>query len=89
MEFAVHYEGLTEGQGRWVLHVDPAGERLLIADEDGTLHWQAIAESKLIRVHTPDIPVLVMPVQPQQQPGVLVPGTFNNRAMRRNGHDGT
>ena len=67
MHFAVWFEGMPEGQGRWVLAVDGATDRLLIADDDGSLHWHYLDDCKLVRGGTPDNPALVMAVQPQQQ----------------------
>lgn len=80
--FAVWHEGISEGQGTWVLSIDPAGDRLLLSNADGILYWHPLADCKLIKATTPDVPRLVMPVQAQPSPEVLIP----NRAMRRNGH---
>lgn len=67
MEFAVTVEGLDENQGKWVLDVDPARERFLVAHDDGTLHWHLITECKFVRAANPDVPRPVIPMQPQQQ----------------------
>ena len=83
MDFAVTHEGLEEGKGRWVIHVDTERERVLLGDEDMTLYWKDIADCTLFAVHTPSQPTLVMPVQPQQQAGLVT--AQPNRTMRRNG----
>ena len=82
--FAVQTKEMEQGQGTWVLEVDAVGNRLLLADEDGSLHWHDIADCKLIKVKTPDTPVAVIQVVPNQQQ-VIVSGNVPNRAMRRNG----
>ena len=84
IEFAVTFEGIEEGKARWVLVVDPVGERLLLSTEDGSFIWRPIADCKLVRAATPDQPRMMIPVQPQQQSGLIAP--VDNRAMRRNGH---
>ena len=71
IEFAVQIEG--EANGRWVLAVDPAGERLLIANEDRTLRWVPMAECKFLKASTPDVPRLVVPVQGQQPQKIAMP----------------
>ena len=83
--FAVHYEGQEEGQGTWVLEVDCASERLLLANPEGMFFWKNIGDCKLMRIQTPDLPLPVITVQPIQQPQVVIPGAIPNRAMRRNG----
>ena len=65
MDFAVWAEGMPEGTGRWVLAVDD--DRLLLADEDGSLHWHLMADCRLMRAATPDTPRPVMNVNPQPQ----------------------
>lgn len=78
-DFAVRHEGMGEGQGSWVLAVD--GDRLLLADEDGSLHWHALADCKLVKASTPDQPRAVIAVAPQQQ--IVRPPAFG-----RNGRVG-
>lgn len=82
-DFAVHHEGVPEGHGRWVLHVD--GDRLLLSNEDKTLYWKELSECTLFAAHTPSQPTLVMGVQPQQQAGLVM--AEPNRAMRRAGYN--
>ena len=67
MDFAVQVDGAE--QGRWVLAVE--GDRVLITDEENRLQWVDIADCKLLKVATPDMPRLVMAVQPQ--PSIAVP----------------
>lgn len=82
--FAVWHEGLDEGAGTWVLAIDPVGERLLLADEEGAMAWWLQSECKLVKAATPDVPTLVMPVQmPTQQPSIVLADAVPNRAMRR------
>ena len=83
-DFAVHHEGMAEGAGAWVLHVD--GDLLLLASsEGGALYWKDISGCRLVQAHTPSQPTAVVVVQPQQQAGLVV--AEPNRAMRRNGHN--
>lgn len=84
IEFAVHHESMQEDTGQWVLTVDSAGERLLLAEPDGSLVWYPIAECRLFKALTPDLPRMVVAIQPQQQNGLVMPEP--NRQMRRNGH---
>lgn len=86
MPFAVRHEAMEEGQGSWVLAIDPVGDRLLLADPDGSLHWHRLEDCKLVKAQTPDMPTAVIAVQPAGQQQVIVPGNFPNREMRRNGH---
>ena len=85
IEFAVTGDWLEEGQGTWVLAVDPVGDRLLLADADGSLHWHYIADCKLVKASTPDIPRAVILVQPNQPAALTIPSAMPNREMRRNG----
>ena len=87
IEFAVQVSGLTkEGQASWVLDVDPAGERLLLAHEDKTLHWHPMAECLFAKLMPPDAPRAVIPVQPAPVPQIAVPQiAMPNRAERRHG----
>ena len=87
MDFAVRHDALPEGSASWVLAV--SGERLLMADNEGALYWVDAVGCKLARVATPDNPTIVAVVQPTPAaagPGIVIPGVFENREMRRNGH---
>ena len=84
-DFAVHHEGLPEGTGRWVLHVDAANERLLLSGDAKALYWKDMVDCTLFAVHTPSQPTMVMAVQPQQQAGLVT--AQPNRMMRRNGQN--
>lgn len=67
MDFAVWHEGIVEGQGKWVLAIDTVGERFLLGnDEDKSLYWRKIEDCKFVRIETPDVPVKVIALQPQQ-----------------------
>jgi hypothetical protein len=90
LPFSVEVEGVTkEGQGKWVLAVDPEGDRVLLAHDDKTLHWYPMGDC-LFHGTVPPSPVQpVMIVEPQQQgpgpgPSLLVP----NRQTRRHPMDG-
>lgn len=85
INFAVSINGVTaEGQGTWVLAVDPAGERFLIVHEDKTMHWHPMAECTFVKAATPDMPTLVYPVQPKQpEPVTRLAMPVPNRAERR------
>ena len=84
MEFAVKVEGLDdESHARWVLAVDPPGERLLIAHADGALEWVAMTKCRFVKVVSPDVPRLVRVLQTEPQPSIAVPATFAD--MRRGG----
>lgn len=73
--FAVQIEGLTtEEQARWVLAVDPTGERLLIAHEDQSLHWHPMGECKFARMRDPLAVQPVVVATPQGKgPQIVVP----------------
>ncbi len=83
IDFAVHHEGIPEGSGRWVLHVDAAGDRFLLCDENKQVYWVPIASCTFMMAHTPEQPTIVLAVQPNQQNGLVMPEP--NRNMRRNG----
>ncbi len=83
VDFAVWHEGLPEGSGRWVLHVDGPGDRFLMSNEDKTMYWMPIHECTLVMAHTPEQPTMVVAVQPGPQNGLITP--VENRQMRRNG----
>lgn len=85
-DFAVNHEGVPDGQGRWVFHLDAVGERVLLADDEGALYWKPLNECKLAATHTPSQPTIVAVVQPQpQQAGLIMPEP--NRQFRRNGNN--
>lgn len=65
--FAVSVDGLAQAQ--WVLAVE--GDRILVCHEDNSLHWHMMSECRLVRAQTPDQPVTVLPVQPQQK--IVIP----------------
>ncbi len=88
--FAVHHEGMPDitgpdGKpvpgGRWVLDVQ--AERALLYDDDTqAFYWRDLADCKLVRIQTPDMPSIVVPVQPQPQaPGQLVTAPALPRAQ--------
>ncbi len=82
-DFAVHHEGLPEDAGRWVFHVDAAGERVLLVDDDLTFYWKRLDDCTMKLAHTPNQPTMVVAVQAPTQNGLITPEP--NRAMRRNG----
>lgn len=61
LEFAVQVRG--EDIGRWVLAVDPVGDRLLITSDDRTLRWVDIADCKFLKARNLDIPLPVVITQ--------------------------
>lgn len=77
--FAVHHEGIpadADGNpgGRWVLAI--AGNRLLLADNDGKFYWQNMDTCRLFRAHTPDAATLIAPhplAAGPQGPGLVLP----------------
>lgn len=85
LQFSVSVEGLTEeGEGKWVLAVDPVGDQLLLAHNDSTLHWHPMAECTFHSTVPPNAPHPVFVVPPPQaaqsaQPTLAIP----NRATRR------
>lgn len=85
--FAIQAEGITEiDQARWVLEVDPAGERFLVALSDSTFVWVEMGRCKLVKAATPDQPQLVLPVQAQPVGSqVVIPNRAMRRAIPRNG----
>ena len=80
IEFAVKIA--DEATGRWVIAVDPAGERFLVANDDQTFRWVSMATCKLLKAQTPDVPRAVIAVQPQVAPKITLP------AMKFNGGRG-
>jgi len=84
LEFAVSVDGVTEeGKGHWVLAVDPAGERLLIAHQDGSFHWHVMSECKFVKLINPDAPRPVIPIQ--SQPVLALPNRADRRRIGRDG----
>jgi len=81
ISFAVTHPSMPEGQGQWVIAID--GDRLLVSNKDRDLIFLPVSECKLLKVHTPEQPIMVMPVQMEPQNGLAVPEA--NRQMRRNG----
>ena len=96
-EPVLHEDGPDKGkqidldkQGSWVLEVDATdGEgRVLISHPDKTLHWYGMADCKLANIKTPDMPSMVVVVQPQPQNGKIhIAGSMPppNRMERRRG----
>ena len=93
MDFAVTIKGLHEDDqhGAWVLAVD--GDRVLVAhDEDKSLHWHPLKDCTFMKAQTPDQPVMVMSVAPNQQGKIVkassygsINGGDNRMARRRRG----
>ena len=54
-EFAVFVEGIETGP-HWVLGIDPAGERFLIADEKNALKWHPMSKCKFGLILDPAAP---------------------------------
>ena len=85
LPFSVEVKGVTEeGKAKWVLAVDPTGDRLLVVHEDRSLHWHPMAACTFYATVPPDAPRPVMIVEPQGQrqgpgPAIVVP----NRQTRR------
>lgn len=66
-EFAVTVKNVTkEGQCLWVLSI--AGKRLLLAHDDGSLHWHNMDQCKLALFSPPNAPRPVVVVSPQGEP---------------------
>lgn len=81
MEFAVQVKDLdTPGKARWVLGVDPVGERLLITHDDRSLHWVPLQDCKFVKASTPDTPRLVQPVKEARDgPTLAIPSLSQMR----------
>lgn len=77
VRFAVWHEGVPENTGRWVLGIDAPMSRFLLSNDEGGFYWQAMADCRLVRAATPDNPQLVLPVQTQQQGGIVLPNLKN------------
>ncbi len=73
IDFAVQIEG--EEQGRWVLDVDPATDRILVSGDDQQLRWVPFSDCKVIKAANPDTPRPVVMVQPQG-PKLQMPAMF-------------
>ena len=69
MDFAVKFE--DEDVGRWVLFVDPIGERFLIDDPENAFRWVPMANCRLLTAKNPDMPLPVVVVN--QKPKITVP----------------
>ena len=82
MEFAIQLPTDAEGQGHWVLAVDPVGERLLLAGEDKTMQWVPVKDCKFLKARNPDMPQPVIAVQPQAQPTLALPSLRLNGGRR-------
>ena len=67
MDFAVRAPGDPENKGHWVMAVDPAGERFLIAGDDGKFKWVPTDRCQLLKIVSPELPHPVVVVQPQQK----------------------
>ena len=63
IEFAVKIGG--EEEGRWVLAVDPVGEKFLILDDNRAFRWVPMGACTFLKAQTPDVPRAVLAVQPQ------------------------
>ncbi len=73
--FAVQIKGITaEGQARWVLAIDPVGDRLLVSYDDRTLHWHPFDECAFARMADPTAVQPVVVVKPATGNGIVVPG---------------
>jgi hypothetical protein len=85
LPFSVEVEGVTEeGQGKWVLALDIAGDRLLLVHGDKSLHWHPIADCTFHGTFAPGTPQPMVLVQPQGQPQQQGPKLLTpNRATRR------
>ncbi len=73
--FLVTITGVTkEGQGAWVLAVDPVGERILTAlQDDNSLRWYPMADCKFVRLINPEAPLPVIAVQPAPESKIVMP----------------
>lgn len=83
-DFAVAIAGVTkEGQGRWVLAVDPVGGRLLVAYEDKTLHWHDISECRFASMADPTgvQPVVVVKSGPAPLSALQLPPMPNGSGL--------
>ena len=79
LEFAVTVKGITqEKQAKWVLAVDPVGERLLIVHEDKSLHWHPMVDCMFVKAASADMPRAVVIVQPDQPTKLQMPVMRNN-----------
>ena len=88
LPFAVRVAGLDEPDGqtcRWVMAID--GERFLIVNGEGAFEWRPMSDCTFVKAQSPDMPQLVMPVQPQGAPSVMVPSRQIRRELERNGHN--
>ena len=72
MDFAVKVA--DQEQARWVLAVQ--GERFLMVTPEGVFEWVPIADCRFVKAATPDMPRLVLAVQPQPQ--IALPNLSQN-----------
>lgn len=69
LEFAVKVSGLDD-QPRWVLAIDPVGERVLLAyGDDNAFHWHPLSDCTFTNFIPPDQPRPVIVLQPE--PGIV------------------
>ena len=85
IEFAVIVRSFGLGKPKWVLAVDPVGERLLIVHDDQSMYWYPLSVCTFVKAQTPDNPRLVLAVQPQQQPQPVELSRAERRRLGRNG----
>ena len=64
-EFAFQVEGETVG--RWVLAIDPVGDRLLVTNDEKSLLWVELSQCKFLKARNPELPVPVVVVQEPKQ----------------------
>ena len=73
MQFAVQTPADVDaksGKARWVLAVDPVGERFLVVDEDRHFDWVLIHKCQFIKMIDPERPTPVVSVRPKG-PGLV------------------
>ncbi len=74
MQFAVQTPADVEaknGKARWVMAVDPAGERFLVVDETRQFSWVPIDECRFIKMIDPEAPTPIVGVMPQSKSGLV------------------
>lgn len=59
------------GLARWVLAVDPVGERFLVSNSERKFSWVPIDECKYIKMINPEMPIPVVGVVPQSKSGLV------------------
>lgn len=65
IKFAVQTPEDAPDKARWVLAVDPVGERFLVVGEDKSFQWVSIADCKFIQMIDPAKPQPVVPMTPK------------------------